>query len=424
MKCPKCHYLSFEPEPRCRHCGYDFSLAETPLALELDTPARTAAAEPLVDLPLRNMASAPAPQASPSRIDPPASDSVARQAPVRAARSRASSAVAAPTPPAVEPRARSGDDAPSAARSAGVAMPPTAAAASVPPPLAPVTTELPLFVKAAPTAGTAPTAASKAAAPEPVAPSAHPVAQALPEAPAVAAEPSALSPIVAARVDPSSAATAKPDVSPVAVSASDGPIVVPSAPPPLSVRRRAADASRHRPSSSAASARGFGPFDRDLLEDLERLESGEPRGPAASVPDGAGSTALARIAAGVLDLVLLAALNAAIVLLTLRQTGLAWPDLPTMAVLPLGAFLWLVDAGYLLMFTASGGQTVGKMALGLRVVDASADGGDRITLGQAATRSVLLFPSIFTLGAGFVPALFGEHAAVHDRLTHTRVVRA
>ncbi len=27
MKCPKCHYLSFEPEPRCRNCGYDL---ETP----------------------------------------------------------------------------------------------------------------------------------------------------------------------------------------------------------------------------------------------------------------------------------------------------------------------------------------------------------------------------------------------------------
>ena len=27
MKCPKCHYLSFEPEPRCRNCGYDLSLS-------------------------------------------------------------------------------------------------------------------------------------------------------------------------------------------------------------------------------------------------------------------------------------------------------------------------------------------------------------------------------------------------------------
>src|SRR5262245_55455746 len=26
MKCPKCHYLSFEPEPRCKNCGYDLAL--------------------------------------------------------------------------------------------------------------------------------------------------------------------------------------------------------------------------------------------------------------------------------------------------------------------------------------------------------------------------------------------------------------
>jgi uncharacterized RDD family membrane protein YckC len=28
MRCPKCEYLAFEPEDRCRNCGYDFSLAE------------------------------------------------------------------------------------------------------------------------------------------------------------------------------------------------------------------------------------------------------------------------------------------------------------------------------------------------------------------------------------------------------------
>jgi hypothetical protein len=28
MRCTKCHYLSFEPEPRCRNCGHDLSLEE------------------------------------------------------------------------------------------------------------------------------------------------------------------------------------------------------------------------------------------------------------------------------------------------------------------------------------------------------------------------------------------------------------
>jgi uncharacterized RDD family membrane protein YckC len=413
MKCPKCHYLSFEPEPRCRHCGYDFSLAEVPLAADVETMARPAAAEPMVDLPLRDIA-APSPQA-PARVESHAADSVARQRPARPARSRVAvaAALAEPTPPAAEPRVRPGDDKPPASRPAAAATS-VAASPALPQPLAPVTTELPLFVKAA----------SSAAQPQPVAPPPAPPAAPI-AASAPSADPLVSNPIVAARVDPRPPEPAKPEASPLALSPGDAAIVVPSAPPPLSVRRRAQDASRHRASSSsAASERGFGPFDRDLLEDLARLESGELRASGEAAPSGSASTSVARIAAGLLDLVLLASLNAAIVVLTLRQIGSAWSDLPPMAVLPLAAFLWLVDAGYLLMFTASGGQTVGKMALGLRVVDASADGGDRLTLGQAASRSVLVFPSIFTLGAGFVPALFGEHAAVHDRLTHTRVVRA
>ena len=28
MRCTKCHYLSFDPEPRCRNCGHDLSMEE------------------------------------------------------------------------------------------------------------------------------------------------------------------------------------------------------------------------------------------------------------------------------------------------------------------------------------------------------------------------------------------------------------
>jgi uncharacterized RDD family membrane protein YckC len=31
---------------------------------------------------------------------------------------------------------------------------------------------------------------------------------------------------------------------------------------------------------------------------------------------------------------------------------------------------------------------------------------------------------VFALGLGFLPGLFGQGLAVHDRLAHTRVVRA
>lgn len=40
MKCPKCHYLGLDTGPRCRHCGYEFSLSD--LSAE---PDRVAASE-------------------------------------------------------------------------------------------------------------------------------------------------------------------------------------------------------------------------------------------------------------------------------------------------------------------------------------------------------------------------------------------
>ena len=50
MRCPKCHYLSFEPEPRCKNCGYDLDLPESDLELHIE-----AADKPLADLSLRDL---------------------------------------------------------------------------------------------------------------------------------------------------------------------------------------------------------------------------------------------------------------------------------------------------------------------------------------------------------------------------------
>ena len=51
MRCPKCHYLSFEPEPRCKNCGYDLDLPEADLELH---PA-SAPEGPMADLALREI---------------------------------------------------------------------------------------------------------------------------------------------------------------------------------------------------------------------------------------------------------------------------------------------------------------------------------------------------------------------------------
>jgi len=51
MRCPKCHYLSFDPEPRCKNCGYGLSLDEPDLLIR-DSGASDD--EPLVDVAFRS----------------------------------------------------------------------------------------------------------------------------------------------------------------------------------------------------------------------------------------------------------------------------------------------------------------------------------------------------------------------------------
>ena len=65
------------------------------------------------------------------------------------------------------------------------------------------------------------------------------------------------------------------------------------------------------------------------------------------------------------------------------------------------------------------------MATGIRVVGTALDTGadERLNIQRAAFRSLLTLPSVFALGAGFMPALVGDHKAVHDRIAQTRVVR-
>jgi uncharacterized RDD family membrane protein YckC len=212
----------------------------------------------------------------------------------------------------------------------------------------------------------------------------------------------------------------------------DEPLVrVPVEPrPPLSVRRPAPDPLAHRsaPPSLPSAPRKLGPLDRDLLEDLQRIELAELSARAraqlhASLGDRVGAGT--RLAAAALDALVIGGVSATVLWITLRWCDLPFEQASTLPLLPMGAFLILVCLGYLLMFTAAGGQTIGKMAFGLRVVsDTAAPEFPAVTLSQAAYRVVLSLPSVLALGAGFVPALVGTERAFHDRLAHTRVVRA
>ena len=337
MRCPKCHYLSFDPEPRCKNCGYDLDVADSDLALRTtDRVDEDGDTEDLPDLTLREPERTTAPITL--ELVPPS----AAPAPV---------VLAAPAPAArmtlvlEEPRR--------------VESAPDSEAAPPPAPFrAPhTTTDLPLFVKRIP-------------------------------------EPEELAPAMPAR-------------------------------PPLGVRRAAPEPVRTRPQ---APDRRLGPLDRDLLEDLKRVEREE----AASARADATAAdrvldpqvpvpAAQRAAAVALDTAVLGAIGAFVFWATLRLTGASLSGLGASALVPLLTFLVLMGAGYLLMFTAAGGQTVGKMLMHIRVVDDTEDEEGHLSLEQAAWRAAL---SVIGLGVGWLPALFGSGLALHDRLAHTRVVRA
>jgi hypothetical protein len=68
MRCPKCHYVSFDGQNRCRNCGYDLSLSQLTTADTLELPTNTeSTATALADLSLKP--DAPAATETPTLVD-------------------------------------------------------------------------------------------------------------------------------------------------------------------------------------------------------------------------------------------------------------------------------------------------------------------------------------------------------------------
>ena len=120
---------------------------------------------------------------------------------------------------------------------------------------------------------------------------------------------------------------------------------------------------RKRPAGSKHSAASK-PDPVEAVLDFE-AEHAAGRDAGAAEPGSAGL--IRRIAAAVIDAGILLAMDAAVVVLTLRAAALPFTDLATLPLLPLGAFLVLLDAGYLTAFLMLAGQTVGEMVAGVPV---------------------------------------------------------
>ena len=150
--------------------------------------------------------------------------------------------------------------------------------------------------------------------------------------------------------------------------------------------------------------------------DIEPTGEAPSEGVEALLPSGVRP----RMVAALIDHAILLAIDLVVVYFTLRMAALAMSDWRMLPPAPLLAFLGLVKLAYFSAFTAVGGQTIGKMAAGIRVISVDADSLD---IPRAMERAVAVLVSLITLGIGFLPALFGPgRRALHDRVARTRVV--
>lgn len=320
MRCPKCHYISFESADRCRNCGYEFSLSAP-------------APEPGGELPLNDRDEDPL---------PPMDLSLAQVDGLQEAREPSR-----PIPFDVD-------------RVAG---------------RHPASADLPLFKNGDRMAGTGAQAAR-----------------------ALARDP-------------------------------DAPLVrAPAAPrPPIAVRRPTPDAQRLRSRYAAPELPKLAlePDDRasEASAIHDQFES-EHREADADLDAPAGR----RLLAAAIDLSILGGINAGVLYFTLKLCALPLTIEGALALpgVPFVGFLLLLDAGYIVTFTAAIGQTIGKMATNLQVIYAGEDEasrGEQPNLGFAILRTAAYAASLLPVGLGFLPAFVGkDRRALHDRLAETRVV--
>jgi uncharacterized RDD family membrane protein YckC len=412
MKCPKCQYIGFDGHTRCRHCGYDLSLAATtettpagdgtPLDAGADQapdlvyrPEPSARAQARAAIQKRAASRTPSPEsfdlplfATPGVDDRPALP--ASRPPLSVRR------------PADAPRARA-----------------AAAAAFAPAPLQ---------------------APPPAHAPEPIVPAEEPLA---PMALGLSIGEADTQPRVESRLDfdtlalsPRSERRSDPDPdlsftvggTPLGgdLRAGGGALILPGreASPSISAgfaRVRPAEVEAVTLERLEAPARGDPESDADV-EPVVGADADAHAVRSAAAPAGSAAPLGARMLAGLVDIAVLAAVDAAVVLATLRATGVDIAQADRLPLAPLGVFLVLLGVGYLSLCTVLAGRTFGKAAFGLAVVE---PGGRPVRLAPAVVRALIQVLTVPVAGIGFLPALLGaDRRSLYDRLAGTDVVRA
>ena len=199
--------------------------------------------------------------------------------------------------------------------------------------------------------------------------------------------------------------------------------VSPAATPraPLSVRRSTPTPPRSSNRGPDEPVLGFGV---DEASTARRRSSVAPIQGEDHEAHGGTASLGPRLLAGLIDAVILSAIGSIVLYLTLRICGVPWSRVAVIPPVPFVSFLLLIAGGYFILFTAAAGQTIGKMAAGIKVVPMN-EGHGRVPLGHAVLRATAYAISALPVGVGFLPALVDvNRRAIHDRLADTRVVKA
>ena len=170
------------------------------------------------------------------------------------------------------------------------------------------------------------------------------------------------------------------------------------------------------------------PFVREPLRDDPSVEIPAFAGaPLIALVEPQPAPFFGRAVALAIDLVILSLLNGTLyvlarnaVLLAERLTGARVGDAVNLVQDSVSAGAMTLLVGYFSVLHARSGQTLGKVAMRIHVVDA--DGG-RISIARSVLRTLGYFLSALPFGAGFLLALGPAHRALHDRIADTAVLR-
>jgi uncharacterized RDD family membrane protein YckC len=211
----------------------------------------------------------------------------------------------------------------------------------------------------------------------------------------------------------------------------DAPLVAPGAAPraPLAVRRTSVAPKPRVRREDEAPRLALDTAEIPIVPERVAPQpevAAQPQAEHGVAEPGTAAPVVARLGAALLDALILGGIDLAVLYFTLRICELSWRESDALPLAPFLAFLLLMNGAYCATFVAAGGQTIGKMATGLRVIPGDAQPGRaaRVTLGHAIVRAAAYLVSALPAGLGFLPALFGDRRALHDRLANTRVVKA